>query len=461
MNSISAIFKDKSLWLSTISIVLLFIIIPKVIFSNTYIAGIGLMILIVYTTAFDKKGFTCIIFCFSLMMPYGIIEMNTGFPRYITYICVCLAWIILFFFKSKKVEINFIYIGALMLFLFLISSIYFLNNGFIAEVRDMLFYIISTAMFFYICFLDKLTLKDFFNLLDVIFYFSLFYVIQDSVFDSSPYRTLYLNLDLDFQLRAKGLMGHPLLLSSFIAFYQISLIIKGIVFGKWNLFNILLILPIVVLSASKTLIVLMIVSWFFYLLLAKAYKNGKFYFGILIMVALALQVFPFLKIFTDVYFQRIFDSTADQRFGSYSIAGQIFWNNPLGIGITGESLKSELGRVGYIFNSSYDKSFLIFDNAYLTAAASLGIMGFTLFIIYIFPLRLLKKYAFDEDVKPYRNSLLILFVIWFLQNLSFDSFQYFPVNAFYFILSACVIKEFIAVSKDKKIKEMLLIKEGL
>lgn len=440
MNNMFQLIRERSLWLVSTAIILLFLVVPFGIFKYAYVLGVFFMTITLYMAIFSQRGFVLVIFAYSLMLPYGEVDVNTGFSRYVLYISVALIWLITILFKKSRVHLDFSYVGLLMTLLALISIVYALDNGMSFELRNMLYYIISTAVFFYLCFCDRLTLLQFYWLVDIIFYFTFFYVIQDSIFHNSPYEAIYNGLSLDFQLRAKGLMGHPLLLSSFITFYQVTLLTRVLIFKQWNILNFLLLIPIIVLSASKTLIVLILASWILYILLSRSYRNIRLYIGAITLIVLGFQIFPFFQLFTDTSVQRILDSSADQRLGSYSIAWQIFSNNLFGIGMTTEALKMELGKAIYQLNSNYDKAFLIFDNAYLTAAASFGFLCILIFIIYLIPLRYFRKLKL-QHTRPLKSSLIMLFVIWFLQNFSFDSYQYFSVNAFYFLISALIIKE--------------------
>lgn len=457
MNSIVYIFRDRSLWLASLSISVLFLIVPFLIFNYSYYLCFGVAVLIMYMALANKRGGTCVIFAYSLMIPYNGLEgISVGVTFYIPYVAISLWYIINLFFKKQKINYNFFKINIISVMLIFIAFIFAVKNSSYIEIRDILPYLIAINLFFYICFLDKITLSQFFCILDIIFYFTLFFVIQENIFHKSPYQNIYNNLTPDFQLRAKGIIGHPLVLSSFLSFYHMALIIKGLIFKKWSIFNLILLLPLIVLLATKTIIVLIIASWTIYFILSKSYKMIKFYLVLSFSVFITFQTFPLFKGFVTEPLARVIESRPEQRLGAYSVATQVFENNILGIGLTRDALKNELNRSTYTLNSNYDVSFLIFDNSYLTALASYGILAILLFFPYINPILFFRKRITGAVYKKYKNSIFLLFSIWFLQNFSFDTILYFPVNSFYFMMMAFIIKDFYKRSKVESSKIALL-----
>ena len=441
MNSILSLFKNKSLWFSAISIVVLFLIVPYSIFNYSYLLFSGMITLMAISLFSDKKGFVVVIMAYSLMIPFGDFKIGTGATYYITYSCVFICWILSILLK-KKVKYNFTHLIKIGLLLLFISFFFAIKNNTFLEINIIVYYLLSTFVLFYISFCDPITLEEFFFLLDLIFYFIVYYVIKEMIFHQSPYQFLYDNLLFDHQLRAKGLTGNALLLSCFLSFYHTALLIKGMIFKKWNILNFILLFPLVFLCASKTGFILIVFGWLLFFVLSKAYKNGKVYIGFLILIGLSFQLFPVFDTFTEVPLERMLNSNTDQRVGSYSIATQIIGQNQLGVGLSKVGMENEINRAIYKLNSLYDSDFLILDNSYLTALVSYGVLGFLLFVIYINPVRFAIKKGNSERFKKQKNVILLLFIIWLLQNFSFDTFYHFSSNCFYFLLSGLIIKHF-------------------
>lgn len=440
MNSINSILKDKSLWLVTTLIITLYLIVPFTIFKYSYILAVIIGLIVMYCIYNNKKGVTFIIFTFGLMLPYGDPKVVLGASKYITYLCVFLCIVVIGIQgKRQKYSYNINWLKKILFPIILLGIFYtVLNESGWEEGLLFLFYILSTIGFFYICFYDTISLSQVYSVLDIIFLLTFFYTIQDSVFHDSPYQFIYNNFPLDFQIRAKGLMGHPLLLSSFLSFYNVALLTRVIIFKKWSIVNFILLYLLVILSASKTVLVLVVVSWVFYVVFLNVYRRSYFYYISILLIAIGLQIFPVIENFISVPMERIMNSNASHRIGAYSIAEQVFSNNIFGIGFSKDALKREISGATYRMNADYDVDFLVFDNAYLTALASCGIFSILLFVVYFYPV----YYAFkSKNGKDYNYAMLLTGLVFFLQNFSFDSIFYFPVNSFYFILIANLIKE--------------------
>lgn len=449
MISILSIIKDKSIWLATLTIMTLFAITPYVIFDYSYPFCICFSLLILFFVATNKAGYSCIIFAYNQMLPLGDFHLKRGASSfYICYLCTLLCAVILLAVKKKKIDYNFSPLLKISAVMVCFAIIFAIKADLFTEVRDVSYYLISTVVFFYICLNDPMSLKQFYAVLNIIFYFTLFFVLQENVFHNSPYKSFYALLPGDLATRGKGLMGHPLILSSFVCFYHAVLLSKAFILKKWDIFNFVLIIPLIVLSASKTALIIVAISWVVYFLLSQSYKRILSYIAVAGVAAIAFFVFPTFEKIISKQIDRVANSNVNQRIGSYSVATQIFENNIFGIGMSRDALRQELGGAGsYQLNSNYDFKFLIFDNAYLTALTSYGVLGFVLFLVYFQPLAAIWKYRRRANLKPHVYSVLLFFLILMIQNISFDSYFYFPINSFYFLVLALIIREVFAVNK--------------
>ncbi|WP_188626576.1 O-antigen ligase family protein [Pedobacter quisquiliarum] len=281
--------------------------------------------------------------------------------------------------------------------------------------------------------------------MDFIFILTLVFTLLEIFLNVSPYKLLYSGLTLDFQLRAKGLMGHPLVLSAFLSFYQVMLLIRGFILKKWSKAKFFMVLALIILTASRTGIIVSIVTFVLYFILAKAYKNKRLLFFFLVFLSVSLLTLPWLvnSLQNSGNFSRLVSLTADQRLSSYPIALEIVSNNPLGVGITQDAWFYQIKNLHILLGSTnYNIDFLVFDNSFLTGLVSYGLVSIFLFsgffIPYFYTSAIVQK---RPSLKIYAKAMLLVLTTWFLLNLSFDTIFYFPCNAFFFILVTAVFKE--------------------
>lgn len=340
-----------------------------------------------------------------------------------------------------------------MFFVLLLLSIFFyIKNNSRTELIKYACYVVSTGMFFYLCLNDPMSLKQMYFVLDIVFYITVYYIVSEGIFNSTPYQAIHAVLGSDALNRAKGLTGHPLLLSSFLSFYNSALITRCVIFKKWDIFNFVLLLPAIVLCNSRTVLLIVLFSWVLYILLTRAYKKVAFYIILGILAVGSLTFLSTIEKLTSNVTNRIRYSDVDSRIAAYSIAPQVLINTDfLGVGLDPVSLRSELGRVNLyqIDGEEYDRQLLVFDNSYLTAMASYGIFGILIFVPFIQPVYRFWKRSRDKVFRLPFYAILIVFVLAMAQNFSFDCFLYFSVNSIYFLLVGLIIKD--ANSKELSI----------
>jgi hypothetical protein len=446
------------MWLVSCCIVLLFLTVPYSIFKYSYLLFVAIVTVEVFMIFKGKKGVACLVFAYSVMIPSTSSKLGTGATNYITYIYVFIAMVLYVVFLNKKPVYNFKFAKRLVPILLILAFLFSLRNSSFDDIKLMAFFILSTYGVFYITFLDKMSLSQFYHVLDLIFYFTILYVYFEIAMQISPYQVIYADQLIDFQLRAKGLLGHPLLLSGFLSFYLVALLTKWILEKKLAIFNFLLAIPFMVLTASKTGIILFAFSLVVYIIVEKIYRKLYFIITVVLLAIGAALYIPSLDgNLAQTPLERIVSSNFDQRLGSYPVAMDIFSNNLLGIGPSKDALRSEIKKNGlYSLNALYNSEFLVFDNTYLTLLVSYGLLSILLLVIYINPLAYLIK-AKSKYSRPYLNAMILVFAVWFLQNFSFDSFIFFPINSFYFLLAGFMLKDFklkihaLAVKNNNKI----------
>lgn len=440
MLSILSVLKDKSLWLIGLTIIGLFIIVPYSIFSFSYIIFFLVVITQIVMLVYKLPGVVIISFAYSLMIPYTSSHIGTGATNYTAYfsVAICCAFLLL---KQTRLPYGIKLPKKILLALVSFSLYFSLLNSNSDEFKIFTFYIISTFGCYYLAFQDKTTLKQFYGLFDIIFYITVFFTGMEFFFKSSPYQILYDEQLIDIQIRAKGLLGSPLVLSAITSFYFIVLLSKNLLFKKTNILGYILVILILVITASKTSFALVSASALMYLLYLSGSAKVRILVSALLLVLVSILVFPSQYEFLETPIDRIQASTIDQRVGSYSVSFDVFANNPFGIGLSRGAFESEIGsgKVRYHFDSSYDTDFLVFDNMYLTSLVGLGIFFFLMFPIYFKPILYVKSKVGKTSI--YYKILLITLISWILLNFSFDSYAYFPINSFFFIFSALIIKE--------------------
>ncbi|MCE7066567.1 O-antigen ligase [Dyadobacter sp. CY326] len=441
MNSFSIITKDKSLWLPALLIGGLFAVVPSLIFKYSFYLLFLITLLGFYLVLSRKAGVTTMIFAYSLMIPSTSSTIGLGATRYIAPLYIVVIILVYWLFTKSRVKYNFSFAQWIILPLLLFAFFNSARNNTVDEFVRMILFLISTFGVYYLTLLDRTNIRQFYALLDLIFYLTIIFVILEVLFIYTPYQIIYSEKFVDLQQRAKGLTGHPLVFSGFISFYIAALFVKGIILKHWSWFNMIMCVPFLILSASRTGLILAIASVLIYIFLEKKYKNSTFLITSVVAAMTVLILFPYLMdLINSTSLKRLQTANVDQRLGAYSVVANIFASNVFGIGFSIDALKSELAHGGFSLDSKFNSSFLVFDNAYLTLLTAYGIFSLLFYVIFVNPVRFCLKHKALGFTKI-SNSAILLFAIWFLQNFSFDSIFYFPVNSFYFILMGLLVRQ--------------------
>ena len=426
-----------------ILIIAIFVFVPFSLFSNQEYVFICILLIISYLSIYKKKGWSILILSILYCLPYsgglsenGLKQLSDvmWLPYNIIRILILIVFFQYYFFlkiKNKILNKSFV----LFILLLIVAIFFFINTNNYNEILDLITWFMFSYLVIYITQIDKVELKTSLLYIDIIFYCTIFHVILEFVFHNSPYQILYANFKSESDIQAKGLLGHPLVLSSFFILYQVALYCKAILYNKFPYVNFILLIIATLMTASRTNIILFILAFiYFYISEGKhkrVYNNIKFIFLIIIS-------FIIIKLSFSNYMENSIDrfktGSTSHRLGAYDVTFKVFSKNPLGVGIT--NFKKEISDINYGFSTLYDKELPLLDNLYLTYICQYGLFSLIYLSLYFYPLYYYRKLLIcRENLKVYK-VMILLYVIWFLQNFSFDTGLYSPINYFFFFLIA-------------------------
>ncbi|MCK8493756.1 O-antigen ligase family protein [Spirosoma sp. RP8] len=434
-------------YIIAVVILFIFVFIPKFFLVGAVTLLIPFFFLIVCLALYNKSGWSILILALSFTFPYSgyLSEEDTHLlseAMWLPFNVVRASILFVFICKFIRQNNNTFPKYSIKTFgSFLgLSVFYFIYNKESKEVADVLSWFTYTYLAYYVAHEEKISLKQFFFFIDIIFYCTAFYVVQEFIFHSSPYEVIYNKYIYIEKIRAKGLLGHPLILSVFLCYYQVCLYGKMILFKQKPYLTFLLLIIIGLMTASRTTIILFIVVFIVYIIVEiKNNRHSKVISIGFTLIGAIIIIICFFSTYIDNTFQRIYNAGADQRIGAYDVIWQIFIKNPLGVGLTG--LKMEIESGNYRFSELFSKELMVIDNMYLSALGHYGIFSFLIIILYICPLIHFRYYVKDTNSKNLFSLMIMLYVIWFLLNFSFDTNVYVPINLFLFTFISFLGKE--------------------
>lgn len=403
--------------------------------------------LIVYLALYNKSGWSILILALSFTFPYSgyLNKEDTHLlseAMWLPFNVIRGSILFVFIYKFLRQKNNTFPKYSIITFgsFLVLSFFYFEYNKKLKEVLDVLSWFTYTYLAYYVAHEEKISLKQFFFFIDIIFYCTTFYVVQEFIFHSSPYEIIYDKYIYIEKIRAKGLLGHPLILSVFLCYYQVCLYGKMILFKQKPYLTLLLLIVIGLMTASRTTIILFMVVFIIYIIIEINNNRYRKIIGICFTLIGAITIIIcFFNTYIDNTFQRIYNAGADQRIGAYDVIWQIFAKNPLGVGLTGLKMEIESGK--YRFSELFSKELMVIDNMYLSALGHYGIFSFLLIILYMYPLIHFRYYAKDIHNKNLFSLMIMLYAIWFLLNFSFDTNVYMPINLFLFTFISFIGRE--------------------
>jgi oligosaccharide repeat unit polymerase len=451
-------FQDKEnreIMYCTITILLCFIFFPlffftKIEFLSLFVAGC----ILILSFAF-KKSISILVLGISFTIPYNtnnsdIAAVYIWWPVNIIRGLI-LFWLVVKLFNKRQknkvlsLEIVFTFIAILLITLF-----YSINNGDFSDVINWLNTFIYFYLFFYLVYNENNTINYYFKLFDVIFICTVVYVILEFIFKISPYQILYVSGSIGevdyYEERARGLLGHPLLLSSFIVIYQTTLYLRLILFNKFKYILFLLTVVVGILTNSRTTILVMVFFVIYYFFINKIYKSPKklmLLFFTLIMGCLA--IFSTMESFVEKNIERFHENAAGHRMAGYQTTFQYFSDHNFGTGYT--NLFTNIKRGGYAAKGLIE-NFGTFDNFFLTQIAAYGIFSILIFYFYFY--FVLKAYRYRKIEKKIYHCFLLLFFCWVLVGLSFNLEANLCILLFFSTLYAILVKEIRKNIKKRK-----------
>lgn len=437
--------KRNKLFFSILIIILLLLVLPQFFFTNIALISILFGIIILIASIYWKTSFSVLILAMSLTIPYAIGDdvLNTliWWPINIIRIII-IFWFLYNRFILKKSNKAFdVKIIVCFISLLFISLIYSINNNNYTDLINWINTFIYFYLFFYIASNEEISIKDFFYLLDVIFILTFVYVIIEVFFFYTPYISLYLdeiNNQNVYEGRARGLLGHPLILSSFLILYQSTLYFKLILYKKfhWILFIMTFIFGI--LTNSRTTILLMSIFVLYYFIINKIYKNPK---KLLLLITILITgstgiIYTMESLLLKVL-ERIHEDSLGHRQAAYGSTYNFFMDHILGVGYDGLTKKIVMG--GYA-EKGLIKDFGTLDNFFLTQIGAYGI--FSLLVFYFYFYIFLKVYRIRKINKNVYHCFLMLFISWFFIGLSFDLNFFLCILLAYSSLFGILMKEY-------------------
>jgi len=393
-------------------------------------------------------GFSFVLIGLSFCIPYSIVTDNASLNNVSWWLYLLVRLVILFsffyfiFFRGKKIyplSNGVIIISCLILFL---SLIYSLIDSDTKEFLNWVNTIIYFVLFFYISYYDRITLKTSFRLFNLLFYLTTLYVIIDYYTDYHPYRFLYaenlvFSKETSSIYRAKGVLGHPLILSALVIIYQFVLYIKAILYKEFSVFGFLLVLFVGLLTVSKTVLIILFFQFIIYYFLSKSYKSLKKNFILITFFLVAsFTTFLFNNSIINNFFERVESSEVDHRAAAYQSSFDFFVDNVFGVGR--EEVMSKIVSGGYSAPGLV-KDFNTLDNFFLTQIAGYGIFSILVFMFYFFFLT--NSFFYRKiDKRMFRLNLLLGF-LWCSLAFSFNLEHYMCILILFAFLYSLLLKE--------------------
>ena len=406
----TSLIQNKVEIYSYIGIIFAMIALPIMsVIGNSLYAWIFLIAILAYMVINKIPGVSTILIAIFLCMPQSIsvdsdISIYNQYFVFFYYAIFGLPLMISAFYLLKNR--SFPYRIAL-----LISTVFLLLLlAYGASPIDAITKISCIHLAFYIGYNDKMDEQQFFKSISLIFIITAIYAILEYHFFVSPYSGLYLSSDYFTTIRttkrAVGLLGNPLILTSFTLLYQAVLTSRLIKYGKIPVFLQLLCLYILLIVVSRTAFFALIG----YFIIYKYYSRNSIKSSTIFSVSLLLCLLIFFvgDVLIDAAGDLVYrfnNANSTHRASSFEVTYNILSQNPFGIGIHNVSdlllQYSAVGKEDHIGT---------LDNFFLSQFAYFGIFG--IFVIYNYLL-----YFFKSNIteRPYYDRVeLIVYIYAFL-----------------------------------------------
>jgi len=320
--------------------------------------------------------------------------------------------------NNKNYDNKILFWGFLLLLVGLIYSLIYSD-------RQEFFYVFSFVLIctcsYYLNIYNQMNLKAYMDLFDYIFLCIFIYAILDT-FHRTPYEVIYSDPNqnimylLEFSFRSKSLLGHPLYLSGVSLFYQVLLLIRYIYYKKFSWIKEFICIICILLSVSRTPIVILLVIVILYILLFRLYKNFSRVFGAFVVVLLFILLLGLLGLnYVDMIVNRFDVGSIEHRLGAFQTTMNVLEQFPLG---TGNSNLLDYIEKYHLGGQGYSETFKTMDNFYLTMLSAYSIFSISIFVfLFYFLYRAFKIRQFDEKKG---NSIILLYSIIIFLGFSFN-----------------------------------------
>ena len=441
MNNISQ-YKDGIIW-PIIGICISFIGIPF-FFLNIAPVTFILFAYLIWMVFKGKKGYTLVLISIALCIPGGVdgnISQNISDKVWYLFTIERITIIIIFLYNYFILKKEIPYPNALFLaiMIVLIGYFYSLYNNASSEYINYINSVIYIHLFFIICFWERIKLKNALILIDIIFILTTLYALFEYLHIYCPYDNIYAQAirydDILKEIpRAKGLLGHPLVLSGITIIYQAVIVIRLFIFKRVNPFLLILCLVSTAITTSRTTVIVLIIIFLYY------YINSKMYSKIKQNVILLLIIFCSFALFSNIISPLLtniierFDDGADHRVAAFPSVLRLFLDNPLGVGST-----QVTHRIIEYADFNLIRDFTL-DNFFLTQIASYGVLAILFFMYYFF--YFYKSIKFRHSYPIFYKCTLLLFLIFALMGFSFDIEAYMQILLLYYGLTGYLFSYF-------------------
>lgn len=279
-------------------------------------------------------------------------------------------------------------------------------------------FFIYMHLFFVVVRNEWLAFDQGFMLLALIFCILALYAVLEYHFQICPYEAIYRrSIRYGWELinipRAKGILGHPLIMGGVTVAFQAMLLIRLYVTGKLHTGLELLCLYMGAINVSRTTAVVLIMEVLLFLWIQST--RGWLRRWVPIAVA-GLMLYCVAGRYIDAlvinYFSR-FGESISHRVASYPTVLRMWLDHPLGVGP-----QNIFRIVGEYAGSGFLRNFYTLDNFYLTQIASYGVLAFIPIVNYL--VYLLMAFLQRNEMRSLFRFMLLLFVPWCAIGFSFD-----------------------------------------
>lgn len=409
-------------------ITLISIVIPFYMGQNLSLLTLGLTYIYCLNCLIHKKYHIClVIIAISACIPSGYSSGGIQIPVFENmqlWQARFIQWALMFFgvysiFTIKSIRINRKYMQFLFLCLIFCTLVGFANTNNKQEIYTSTSITGVVVGMFFISYNCNITLKNYFKVIDFIFYIIVCYAFFEFILNLCPYNKYYnllIGTNAEFFGRAKGLLGHPLLLSGVVLLYQATLFIRTFYKLKINIVNQILCIVCALITVSRTTLIILSIEVILYLIFTQSYKSfKKFIIYISGLTIALLGIIMFGDQYLNDLFIRFEEGSAEHRLAGWQTTYNLLSENFFGVGHT--DIMGAIRKGGYAA-SGFTAEFTTIDNVFLGEFCSYGILGILTIIFYYQYLIFAFKNRKATPIKY--KSILFLYIIMTLLGLSYN-----------------------------------------